>query len=94
MKQVRLEVFGRVQGVFFRVSTQREAHRLNLLGWVKNRADRSVEIFAFGVQNDLEQLVSWCKKGPPLAQVDRVDEYWAELSQEEIQSIHSFDIIR
>ena len=46
LKQLHLIVRGRVQGVYFRASTQREARRLGLGGWVKNRADGSVEILA------------------------------------------------
>ena len=44
LKQVHLIVRGRVQGVFFRAATQREARRLGLTGWVRNRPDGSVEI--------------------------------------------------
>ena len=47
-KRVHLVIKGRVQGVFFRAATQREARRLGVTGWVKNRTDGSVEVLAEG----------------------------------------------
>lgn len=72
-KQLHLVVRGRVQGVSFRASTQREARRLGLCGWVKNRPDGSVEILAEGSENALADLVRWAHEGPTFARVDRVD---------------------
>lgn len=76
LKQVHLHVRGRVQGVFFRASTQREARRLGLTGWVKNRPDSSVEILAEGEEDALKELISWANHGPTAARVDRVDVRW------------------
>jgi acylphosphatase len=45
-KRVNLNIHGRVTGVFFRAATQREARRLGVTGWVKNRPDGTVEILA------------------------------------------------
>ena len=47
-RRVRLRIHGRVQGVFYRDSTRREAQRLGLRGWVRNRSDGSVETVAQG----------------------------------------------
>lgn len=76
LKQLHLVVRGRVQGVYFRASTQREARRLGLTGWVKNRSDGSVEILAEGEETSIRELYSWAQKGPTAARVDRVDTRW------------------
>ena len=76
LKQIQVHVRGRVQGVFFRASTQREARRLGLTGWVKNRADGGVEFCAEGEEEELKELVAWANKGPSAARVERVDVRW------------------
>jgi len=73
MKHYRIRVSGKVQGVFYRASTQEKAQVLNLSGWVKNEADGSVSIEAEGSEANLEQLLEWCRSGPPRATVDQVD---------------------
>jgi len=70
--RVRLIIEGRVQGVWFRESTRRQASALGVSGWVRNRADRSVEVVAEGPAEKVEKLVAWCHKGPPAAEVHRV----------------------
>ena len=76
LKQLHLTVRGRVQGVFFRASAQREARRLGLTGWVKNRSDGAVEILAEGEETSIRELHGWAQKGPTAARVDRVDTRW------------------
>jgi acylphosphatase len=76
LKQVHLRVFGRVQGVFFRASTQREAKRLGLTGWVRSRNDSSVEVVAEGEETGVKDLIAWAQRGPSAARVDRVDVRW------------------
>ncbi|MBW2734225.1 MAG: acylphosphatase [Deltaproteobacteria bacterium] len=75
-KRLHLQVYGRVQGVFFRGSTRDEARRLMLRGWVRNVADGSVEVLAEGDEEDLGQLLSWCRRGPPAADVTRLESTW------------------
>ena len=82
LKQVQLIVRGRVQGVFFRASTQREARRLGLTGWVKNRGDGSVEILAEGEEDGLKDLIAWANRGPSASRVERVDVRWRSFSGE------------
>jgi acylphosphatase len=65
-------VAGRVQGVWFRASTQREARRLGLTGWVRNLPDGRVELMASGPEAPLAELERWLHRGPPAAQVDEV----------------------
>lgn len=72
MKCFRIRVFGKVQGVWFRASTQREADKLGIRGTVENLPDRSVEIIAHGGEEHLNQLVHWCKQGPVHAQVSNL----------------------
>lgn len=56
-------VYGRVQGVGFRYTTQHEAQRLGLTGYAKNMDDGSVEIVACGEGDRVEQLMKWLKAG-------------------------------
>ena len=70
--RVRAKVSGVVQGVFFRASTQQEARKLGLTGWVRNLADGSVELEAQGPSEACDQLIDWCWQGPPDAEVRRV----------------------
>ena len=69
----RAIVSGRVQGVFFRDTCERVATGLGVKGWVRNRADGSVEVVAEGSRDAVSELLVWCRSGPPRARVDRVD---------------------
>lgn len=68
-----LVVSGRVQDVWFRDSCQREAHRLRVSGWVRNRNDGAVEIEAEGDAPAVAELESWAGRGPSNAQVVHVE---------------------
>ena len=76
LKQIQIRVFGRVQGVFFRASAQREAKRLGLTGWVRNRKDSSIEMFAEGEETGIKDLIAWSQTGPSAARVEKVDVRW------------------
>ena len=69
----RFLIRGVVQGVGFRHATHREARRLGLSGWVRNRADGSVEAVAVGTERQLDALQRWVQRGPPAAIVDTVE---------------------
>ena len=73
MKTQHLLIHGHVQGVWFRESMRREAERLNVAGWVRNTSDGSVEAVVHGPAEAVEAIIEWARKGPPLAQVDRID---------------------
>ena len=71
-KRVRVKVNGRVQGVFFRANTEKQAKRLGLRGWVKN-TDDGVEVLVEGDDKKIQELIDWCHKGPMFAKVASVD---------------------
>jgi acylphosphatase len=66
----RVLVSGRVQGVWYRETCRREAERLGVAGWVRNRPDGRVEIEAEGPRPAVDALVGWARRGPPRAVVD------------------------
>lgn len=72
MRRVRAIISGRVQGVSYRASTVDEARRCGLVGWVRNRHDGTVELEAEGPTEKIDELLAWCKNGPPAARVDSV----------------------
>jgi len=80
LKQVRCVVQGRVQGVYFRASTEREAQRIGVSGWVRNRTDGGVEVVAEGDESELAALVAWVHRGPEGARVDGVEVTWGPFS--------------
>lgn len=82
MERVNIRVYGDVQGVGFRFTAIEVARDLGLTGWAKNNTDGSVEIVAEGPKERLENLISWAKKGPPLAGVEKVDVEWEEATGE------------
>jgi acylphosphatase len=77
-RQARLHaiIHGRVQGVNFRYHTTRTAQRLNVVGWVANRRDGTVEVIAEGPRKKLDKLVSFLHQGSPAAMVKDVDIDW------------------
>lgn len=83
----RFVVSGRVQGVFYRASTQDTARRLALTGWVRNLADGRVELVACGPVAKLAELERWLWQGPSNADVISV-----EVSDEAAQLFSGFAI--
>ncbi len=65
-------VQGRVQGVFFRASTQEKAIECGVTGWVRNLSDGSVEALACGEEQQLATLEAWLRQGPPMASVSQL----------------------
>ena len=83
----RVLVHGRVQGVFFRGATQRRARALGVAGWVRNRADGSVEAVFEGARDAVEAALAFCREGPPGARVERVD-----VREEAPEGLGGFDV--
>ena len=87
-------VIGRVQGVFFRVETSSEAIKRNVAGWVRNTSEGRVEAIFEGEKADVEQLVNFCRRGPPGSRVTEIDVHWetytGEFNSFKIQRTASF----
>jgi acylphosphatase len=70
-KNVRMHLIisGRVQGVCYRMETRYAAERFGVKGWVKNKADGSVEAVFEGDEESVTHLIEWCRQGPSTARV-------------------------
>jgi acylphosphatase len=73
-RTVRVRILGRVQGVWYRGWAEDEAGRLGLDGWVRNRADGSVEAVLSGAPDRVREMIGLCRHGPPAARVERIEE--------------------
>jgi acylphosphatase len=71
-KTVRVIISGMVQGVCFRMETQRAAEKYGVNGWVRNRRDGTVEAMLQGDSRAVDDMLKWCSLGPPLAMVANV----------------------
>lgn len=81
VRAVEIVAFGRVQGVGFRWQCLMEAQRLGLVGWVTNKSDGSVKIFAQGDSAAVEQLMQWANSDPGFIRVDRLNVQEVEPAQ-------------
>ncbi|MFY0644087.1 MAG: acylphosphatase [Bacteroidia bacterium] len=88
MKSVQIIVKGKVQGVYFRASAKQRALMLGVSGTIQNQQDGSVCIEANGEQDQLQNMVDWCRKGPALARVKGV-----EVKEVSSQETGSFKIL-
>lgn len=73
-------VYGRVQGVFFRAFVLKWAKHLDLSGYVRNLANGSVEVMVEGERSKVNELLDYVKTGPPSATVNKVVTRWAQYS--------------
>ena len=78
MPALRLRIYGRVQGVGYRAFVADEARRLGLGGFVRNRADGTVEAVAAGDDGAITALIAACRRGPRFSAVDRIEQAPAE----------------
>lgn len=88
-RSVQIQVFGKVQGVYYRQSTREKALELGLFGTVQNLQDGSVLIHVEGALEKIQQLIEWCHKGPIMAKVSEV-----KVSESTHKNYTSFEIIR
>jgi acylphosphatase len=72
MLECLLKITGKVQGVFYRATTQKKAQELGVMGWVRNCSDGSVEALFQGEEDVLGAITDWCWHGPDHAQVENV----------------------
>mgnify|MGYP000862596918 CR=1 FL=1 len=77
-KAAHITVHGQVQGVGFRYYARTNALRLGVYGWVRNRADGSVEIWAEGTPDRLQQFINAVRQGPTYSTVTGLDVDWRE----------------
>lgn len=84
MGDVRAHVIisGKVQGVYFRAETQRAAESNEVSGWVKNRRDGKVEALFEGDEDDVRNVLDWCRDGSTYSQVKGVKVEWEEFAGE------------
>lgn len=68
----RIQVLGKVQGVFYRATAKTKADDLKLVGWVRNEPDGSVVMEVQGDDRKVSQMIKWCKEGPTFSKVDQV----------------------
>jgi acylphosphatase len=87
VRAARVLVSGRVQGVFYRDTCARRARAEGVAGWIRNRADGRVEAWFEGRPQAVENMVTWCREGPPQADVDAV-----EVIDEQPASLDAFRI--
>lgn len=78
---------GRVQGVFFRDSTRREAERRGVSGWATNRSDGAVEAVFEGDPEAVEAMVEFIRRGPGHAEVSDV-----EVREEDPEGLQGFSV--
>ena len=73
MTRARVQVRGRVQGVFFRAEARARAESLGVAGWIRNLPDGRVEAVFEGPPDDVLTMVNWASVGPPRAEVRDID---------------------
>ena len=81
----RVIAHGRVQGVFFRDSTRREAERRGVSGWARNAPDGTVEAVFEGASDAVEAMLEFVRRGPGRAAVSRID-----VTEEEPEGLTGF----
>ena len=89
MKHLNIEVYGKVKGVYYRLTCKAVADQLGIKGFVMNRPDGSVYIEAEGDPHGLEELLEFCKEGPEGAEVK-------SLTQEEgaLRGFKNFEVVK
>jgi acylphosphatase len=98
IKRISAIVSGRVQGVYYRASTETEARRLGVTGWVRNLSNGDVEFEAEGPEDVIDELIKWAYQGPEMAQVNYIETTHIEVTHIEVTNTtisnenHSFDI--
>jgi acylphosphatase len=90
MRTRQIRVSGRVQGVGYRYALRDAAVRLGVSGWVRNRADGSVEALLQGDAEALAQLIAWARRGPRAARVDELRDEAPQADQD--RSYTGFEI--
>ena len=88
MKASHIIVKGKVQGVFFRATTKKQADSLGIKGWVRNLPTGEVEAFLEGEEKNLNEMLLFCKEGPQGSQVDDI-----EIEEQTPEGLKEFEIL-
>lgn len=90
-KRVKVKIFGKVHGVRFRLSAKEKAQQLGIFGCVENMPDGTVYIEAEGEEEILKKFLSWCRRGPQNASVEKIIFSWftSLKGYGEFSSVHS-----
>lgn len=88
-KHFNITVKGKVQGVFYRASTEKKANELRVKGTVKNLPNGDVYIEAEGDEENLSNFLAWCKQGPSQARVAKI-----EVNEGELRNYSLFQTVR
>ena len=89
MKNLHINISGKVQGVFFRASTKATADFLGITGWVKNVPDGGVAIEAEGDEFALGEFLTFCKRGPDDAVVEKVT-----IDEGQLKNYRNFELLK
>jgi acylphosphatase len=89
LQTISITVSGKVQGVYFRQHTKEKAIEMGITGQVRNLRDGTVYIIATGTKTQLDELIDWCKKGPPRALVTGV-----AINELPLKEFEHFSIVR
>ncbi len=89
MKHLNISIRGKVQGVFFRLTTKAVADQVGVRGFVVNLKDGSVYIEAEGDDFALDSLLEFCQEGPEGAIVETVD-----VKEGELKSFSNFEVVK
>ncbi|HLW19057.1 MAG TPA: acylphosphatase [Cyclobacteriaceae bacterium] len=84
----RIQIIGKVQGVFFRKSTQEMAHQIGITGWVSNKRDGSVMAEIEGTYEAVRQMEDWMRSGPERAIVEEIN-----IVKGEVKGYEEFEIL-
>ena len=87
MKNVHVKISGRVQGVWYRASTKQKAESLGIKGWVRNTDEGCVEAVFEGEDEIVDEMISWCRRGPPMSHVKNVD-----IKTQNLSNLEGFEI--
>jgi len=90
IEHLKIKIFGRVQGVFFRYEALKKAKELNIKGFVKNENDGSLYLEAEGEKENLKKFLKWCRRGPILARVEKIQFEF----NKEIKNFSEFKILK
>lgn len=85
---VKVTISGKVQGVFFRMETQKAARAAGVNGYVNNLSNGSVESLFQGEEGLVDRMLEWCKTGSPGARVDHI----AQEEAAPLENCKGFDI--